>query len=112
MDGCSYGLRSKDAEKNANDNPAPLDEDTSTNGTIITQESESMCGTSLSAVEDGHDAVCSYDLGAMGADNSKTKIIGENQKILKPGGNLLNPNLNPNCTRTEIPGAGPEDWIS
>ncbi|GAB6286920.1 MAG: hypothetical protein STSR0009_31230 [Methanoregula sp.] len=105
MIGCSYGLRSKDAEKTANDNPALLVQDNSTNGTIITRESESMCGTTIPAVVCTHDAVCSYGLGAMGDDNSKTKIVGENQKIPEPGGNLLNPNLNPNCTQPGKPGA-------
>jgi len=107
MGGCSYGLRSKDAEKTANENPALLVEDNSTNGTIITQESESMCGTTFPAVVCAHDAVCSYGLGAAGADNLKTKIIGENQKIPAPDGNLLNPELHPDCTRAEKTGAMP-----
>ena len=85
MDGCSYGLRSKDAEKTVNENPALLVEDNSTNGTTCTQESESMCGTTFPAVVCAHDVVCSYGSGAMGADNSKTKIIGENQKNLCTG---------------------------
>jgi len=101
MIGCSYGLRLKDAEKTANDNPAFLGEDNNINGTIITRESESMCGTTIPADADVHETVCSYSSGAMGDDNSKTKIVGENQKISAPGGNLLNPNLNPNCTRPE-----------
>ena len=82
MIGCSYGLRSKDAEKTANDNPALLGEDNNTNGTIITRESESMCGTTIPAVTCVYDTVCSYGSGAMGDDNSKMKIIGENQKYL------------------------------
>jgi hypothetical protein len=44
----------------------------------------------------------------MGADNSKTKIIGENQKIPAPDGNLLNPYLNPNCTQPEKTGLIPD----
>jgi len=43
----------------------------------------------------------------MGADNSKTKIIEANRKIPAPDGNWLNPELHPDCTRAEIPGAMP-----
>jgi len=99
MIGCSYGLRLKDAEMTANGNPALLIQDNSTNGTIITRESESMCGTTIPVAVCAHETVFSYSSGAMGDDNSKTKIIGENQKIPAPGGNLLNPNLNPTITQ-------------
>ena len=108
MDGCSYGLRSKDAEKTANGNPALLVEDNSTNGTNCTQESESMCGNTFPAVVCAHDAVCSYGSGAMSADNSKTKNIGKNQKIPAPGGNLLNPELHPTITQPEKTGTMPD----
>jgi len=105
LTGCSSGCRSKDAEIPANDNPAFYIEDNSTNGTNCTRESESMCGTPLPAAVRDHDIMCSCDPGAAGADNSKTKIIGENQKIPAPDGNWLNPELHPDCTRAEIPGA-------
>jgi len=105
--GCSSGCRSKDAEMNANDNPALNIEDSSTNGTNCTRESESMCGTTVPAAVRDHDTVCSCDPGAAGADNSKTKIIGENQKIPAPDGNWLNPDLNPDCTRAGKTGAMP-----
>ena len=36
--GCRYGLRSKDAEMNANDNPALNIEDSSTKHTIFTRK--------------------------------------------------------------------------
>jgi hypothetical protein len=49
-------------------------------------------------------------MGAMGAVISKTKIIGDNQKISAPGGNLLNPYLNPTCTHLEKTGAEPGGW--
>jgi hypothetical protein len=49
--------------------------------------------------------LCSCVPGAMGAVISKTKIIGENQKISAPDGNLLNPYLNPTCTPLEKSGA-------
>jgi hypothetical protein len=88
----------------ANDNPALNIEDSSTNGTICTRESESMCGSSLHAAVCVHDISGSCDLGAMGADNSKPKNIGENQKISAPDGNLLNPHLNPTCTHAEKTG--------
>lgn len=64
-----------------------------------------MCGTTIPAAVHVHDTMCSYGSGAMGADNSKTKIGGENQKIPAPGGNLLNPNLNPTITQQEKAGA-------
>jgi len=107
--GCRYGLRSKDVEMNANDNPALNIEDSSTKGTICTRKSESMCGSSL------HTDVCAgycvlLRSGCKGAVISKTKIIGENQKISTPDGNLLNPHLNPICTHLEKSGVEPGSW--
>jgi len=109
MDGCSYGLRSKDAEKTANGNPAFYIEDSITNDNNCTRKSESACDSSLHAAVCDHAIACPRDPGAVpGADNSKTKIIEANQKIPAPGGNLLNPDLHPdlhpNCTRAKKTG--------
>ena len=107
LTGCSSGCRSKDAEIPANDNPALITEDSSTNDTNCTRKSESACDSSLHAAVCDHAIACPRDPGAMGADNSKTKIIEANQKIPAPGGNLLNPELHPDCTRAEKTGQIP-----
>lgn len=93
------GCRSKDAETNANENPALLTED---NSTICTRDLESMCGTESVPETSSQDPTCSYDPGAAGADQAKKKICGGNKKTFVPDRNLLNPELHPGCIR---PGA-------